>query len=98
MKSCPNVLEKGKKATCIKNKLLSIADIDHAEADIFLDLFLVVIIKNKLGKFGQMSEMQTSMASFEYNWKTPNESAKSSQWEPEQVAKNFLWSTSLDFT
>ncbi|XP_006340204.1 uncharacterized protein [Solanum tuberosum] len=29
--------------------------------------------------------MQTSMDSFEYNWKTPNESAKSSQREPEQV-------------
>ncbi|XP_049378806.1 uncharacterized protein LOC125843678 isoform X2 [Solanum stenotomum] len=29
--------------------------------------------------------MQTSMDSFEYNWKTPNESAKSSQQEPEQV-------------
>ncbi|KAL3325017.1 hypothetical protein AABB24_038898 [Solanum stoloniferum] len=29
--------------------------------------------------------MQTSMDSFQYNWKTPNESAKSSQREPEQV-------------
>lgn len=34
--------------------------------------------------------MQTSMDSFEYNCKTPNESAKSSQREPEQVASIYF--------
>ncbi|CAN4120269.1 unnamed protein product [Withania somnifera] len=44
-------------------------------------------------KFGQTSKMQTTMDTFEYNWKTPNESAKSSQQEPEQGAASVYFAS-----